>query len=66
MLAQKQKSLNFQNQSRAELCRFILLIIREESEGEIKPTTKGTHFKMKPPKGRRNREKEEQTFNVLF
>lgn len=34
--------------------------------GEIKPTTKGAHFKMKPPKGRRDREKEGKTFNVLF
>lgn len=66
MLARKQRSFNFQNQSRAELCRFILSIIRRKSEGEIKPTTKGTHFKRKPPKGRRKREKEGKTFNVLF
>lgn len=65
MLSQKQKSLNFQNQSRAELCRFILSIIRGKGGGE-KPTTKGKHFKMKPPKGRSNREKEGKTFNVLF
>lgn len=70
MLPQKQKSLSFQNPRRAELCRFILSIIRGKA-GCVggwarKPTTKGKHFKMKPPKGSSNREKEGETFNVLF
>lgn len=50
------KSLNFQNQSRTELCRFILSIIKKKEKkrrGGIKPTTKGTHFKMKPPRGKK-------------
>lgn len=55
MLSQKQKSVSFQNQSRAELCRFILSIIRGKAEGWVrKSTTKGKHFKNETPKAKKS------------
>lgn len=66
VLSQKRKSLSFWNQSRAELCRFILSIMRRRGQA-IKSTTKGKHFKMKPTKGRSHREKEgEHSMFYLF
>lgn len=64
VLSQKQKSLNFQNQNRAELCRFILWIIRREGEGETRTHNQRKALPNETAQGKKQSNKIEKEENI--